>query len=171
VDQINQQQEDNAEPAKFIVYVHEFELNKPLELPEEYAMLDEYEGVEQYIIRGFRLNQKGQDHVRRIARELSRGATHHVTIERSATSRQWLSRYRYPVHWNSELDQHRRQVVINSLVELGIENASELVFVAPAYPEGLHSEEAAQAYDSMRSSNNQGGGSGAGNSGGGFGGF
>ena len=29
VDQIWQQQEDNAEPAKFTIYMHEFELNQP----------------------------------------------------------------------------------------------------------------------------------------------
>ena len=30
VDEANRMQEENAEPAKFIVYVHEFELNKLL---------------------------------------------------------------------------------------------------------------------------------------------
>ena len=88
VDEANRMQEENAEPAKFIVYCHEFELNKPFELPEEYAKSPQYDGIPEFILRGFRLNPYGQDHVKRIAYELGRGSFNQVVVERSETSKQ-----------------------------------------------------------------------------------
>ena len=173
VDEANRLQEDNAEAAKFIVYCHEFELNKPFELPAEYTKSKQYEGIPEFILRGFRLNPHGQDHVKRIAYELGRGTFSQVVVERSETSRQWITKFRFPVHWNSQLDEHRRQIVIDSLRVFGIQDPESIVVIAPAYPFGLDAGEAGQAYQQSLFNNSGGGGGGFGGGGlgGGGGGF
>ncbi len=177
VDQANRMQEENAEPAKFIVYAHEFELNKPFELPIEMASGESHEGVPKHFLRGFRLNQAGQDHVRRLAFELQRGTFDKIVVERSQTSKKWNSLYRYPVNWNAELDEQRRQIIVSALTALGVTEADLKVVVAPAYPFGLDSDEAAQAYQQLFSGGQQNGTNGSGGNqsasggGGGIGGF
>lgn len=168
VDEANRMQEENAEPAKFIVYCHEFELNKPFELPNDIADSPEFQRVPQSILRGFRLNPFGQDHVKMIAYELSQGSYPQVVVERSRTSKQWLTRHRYPVHWNAELDEHRRQIVIAALESFGVQDPAKMVVVAPAYPFGLDAEEAAQAYQTTLFNNSGSGGGGGRGGGGGF---
>ncbi len=186
VDQVNQTQEDNAEAAKFIVYMHEFELNVPFSISRELASTDEFRDVPREFARGFRLTPYGQDHVRQIARYLRRTANEaddgtvsyptNVVVERSNTSKRWLTKFRYPVHWNTELDEFRRKLIVESLLALDVQEADYIVQIAPAFPEGLHSQEAASAYSSSRSSGgrNRGaggqGGQGSGGFGGGFGG-
>ncbi len=211
VDQANQLQEDNAEPAKFIVYLHEFELNKNW----DYDHLDGFrlarhdedkradgepgeseisqmglstkeldklndEELEERIrrahhtnrIRGMRLTPYGEDHLRQIAALLQQGQMDLVVIERSNTSRRLDTRYHYPVHWNHDLDEVRRQLVVNTLVGLGVVDADALVVVGPAFPFGLNSDEASRAYQQgFQSGDGQYGyQSGRGGSNGGFGG-
>lgn len=76
--------------------------------------------------------------------------------------------HQFPVHFNSKLDQARRDIVVAALSTLGISDANDLVDVAPAFPEGLHSEEAMQAYQQNRFSNSNGNYGGGGGFMGGF---
>lgn len=66
-DQIMMQQEYNAEAAKFVLYMHEFELNR----------IDE-QGRE----RGWRLNDDGEDHLKQIAASIQTGVDYPVVVER-----------------------------------------------------------------------------------------
>lgn len=127
IDPIFQMQEENADAAKFVVYVHEFKLNK------------------------VRLNTAGEDHVKQIAHELQRGAPYPVVIERSFTSkRTWpgegQGRFNYPVHPNPELDNKRREAVVRALVALGVPDADRRVVVAPAFSQEYTNQEAERAY-------------------------
>jgi hypothetical protein len=124
-------QEENAEASKFVVYQHEFQLNK---------------GEAGDVLDGLRLNEEGEDHVRQIAGNLRQVVPCQVVVERSRTSERADTRYGYPVHYNAQLDNRRRMVVVNALVAMGIENADELVVVSPAYAEGLTGREAERAY-------------------------
>ena len=69
-----------------------------------------------------------------------------VIVERSDTSRQWETNHRFPVRRNDLLDEARRRLVVNALFQLGVPNADQLVVVAPAFPEGLNSQEASAAW-------------------------
>lgn len=169
VDQVNRVQEDNAEAAKFIVYAHEFEINQatdPDEFNQKRGIAGEFSYQNENRVRGFRLSPSGQDHLNQIAFYLQNysGVSQppSVIVERSETSRQWESNHRYPVRRNDLLDEARRRLVVNALYQLGIPNAEQIVVVAPAFPEGLNSQEAAQAW------NRSFGGFGGQNAGGGF---
>lgn len=144
-------QEENAEASKYVIYQHEFKLNQ---------------SEQGDVLNGLRLNEDGEDHVRRIAENLRRGVPYQVIIERSRTSERADTRYGYPVHYDPQLDNRRRLVVVNALIAMGIENADELVVVSPAYAEGLTGREAERAY--RRGLGFQGQGGGYGGSGGGF---
>ena len=124
-------QEENAEASKFVVYQHEFKLNQ---------------GEPGDVLDGLRLNEEGEDHLRRIAENLRRGAPYQVIIERSRTSERADTRYGYPVHYDPQLDNRRRLVVVHALIAMKIKNADELVVVSPAYAEGLTGREAERAY-------------------------
>lgn len=178
VDEANRTQEENAEVAKFIIYMHEFEPNIPNQAKlfrEESAIAGEFEFQTQDRIQGFRLNPAGQDHVRQIARSLIATQTQNlepdyvpyrlVVVERSDTSKRWQTVHRNPVHFNDKVDAARRQVVVNALTMLGVSNADQAVVVAPAFPEGLNANEASQAY--RRGFNYGGGQNGGGQNGGG----
>lgn len=157
LDQMNQIQEHNAEAAKFIVYMHEFEMNH-----------GQPDGSN---IGGYRLNAYGEDHVKQIAVDLKRGATFPVVVERSQTSVKAGTEYHYPIHFNSQLDDQRRQIVVRSLEMLGVPNAEQVVVVAPSFAEGYTAPEAARAYNqSLRGTNGSFGGN-MGSFFGGFGGF
>ena len=161
VDRVNRQQEENAEAAKLIVYMHEFEPNtrKHAELLQgESKVSSEFEYEVEDEPTGFRLTPKGQDHVRQIARILNRTnqvntngqiaqSSRSVIVERSNTSKHWNTLHRYPVHYNDELDETRRRIVVNALYALGVYYAEQMVVVGPAYPEGLNANEAASAYN------------------------
>jgi hypothetical protein len=154
VDQANRIQEDNSEAAKFIVYQHEFKLN---------------ELVDGQNVGGFRLNEDGEDHVRKIAEQLRHGVMYPVVVERSRSTAWPDTRFEYPVHFDAELDLKRRAVVVQSLTMLGVPDADQRVVVAPAFPQGYTSGEAAAAYNnSLRGG--LGGSGGGGFGGGGFGG-
>jgi hypothetical protein len=155
VDQLNQAQEENAEASKYVVYQHEFKLN----------VRDE----EGRVYPGVRLNEFGEDHVKRIAENIRRGAPYPVVIERNRTSVKEGTEYKYPVHFDPELDMRRREVVVRALNKMGIPDADTRVVVAPAFAEPLTAMEAQMSYG--RGIRNFGGGMGGGGGfGGGFGG-
>ena len=140
-DEIFRQQEDNAEAAKFVIYQHEFELNKP----EWELRVDEpYTGPE----RGFRLGPRGQDHVRQIARMLKSGITYPVIVERNNTTGRPQTQHKFAVHYGDQLDAARRDIVVRALQAMDVHNADSLVVVAPAFSPGINSDEAAQAWQS-----------------------
>ena len=88
----------SAEASKFVVYVHEFELN----------------GSRNGAATGYRLNTYGEDHVKQIAAALLAGATpQYVIVERSWTSTRDNTRFQYPIHVNDYLDMKRREVARN----------------------------------------------------------
>ncbi len=155
VDTINQRQEENAEASKYVMYQHEFQ-------PNEY---DETTGRES---GGLRLNEAGEDHLMQIALMLRKGSPYPVVIERSNTSVKADTEFRYPVHYNPELDLARRDVVVAALKRMGIEDAEYRVVVADDFAAPLTDSEASNAY---RTGINGGfGGFGGGGFGGGFGG-
>lgn len=154
IDQLNLTQENNAEAAKLVIFNHEFENN--LQDSPQTAIVDQnrpFEFQNPNRIRGLRLNADGLEHVQQIADFL----VHHppqsrptVVVERSRNSRKWETEHHYPVHFNPELDDLRRQLIVNVLLSFGIENATELVVIAPAFSTGLSAEEAAAAYQNSR---------------------
>ena len=142
VDQIMQIQEENAEASKFVIYQHEFELNKYKD------------GV---MISGVRLNEYGEDHVRKIAEGLRNGAPFPVVVERSQTSPKAGTEYEYPVHFNADLDMKRREVIVRALTRTGIADADTRVVVAPAFAQPLTGQEAEAAYSTGLWSGGMGG--------------
>ncbi len=130
-DDIWRMQEENAEAAKFIVYDHEFvapEVN------------------DGHTSGGWRLNAYGEDHVKQIAANLNRGDMYPVVVERSQISPEVDTEFKYPVHFNEELDVQRRRIVVASLAAMGVEDAEERVVVAPSFAEGITGTEARRAY-------------------------
>jgi uncharacterized membrane protein YgcG len=120
-----------------------------------------------------RLNEAGEDHLMQIALMLRKGAPYPVVIERSNTSVKADTEFRYPVHYNPELDLARRDVVVLALKRLGIEDAEYRVVVADDFAAPLTDSEASNAYRRGIQGFNQGGfggGFGGGGFGGGFGG-
>jgi hypothetical protein len=135
-DPVWQNQETNAEMADFIVYQHEFKKDS------------EY------------LNTGGEDHVKEIAARLLEGQDAQVVVERSDMSPRQNTRYEYPVHPNPKLDMRRREIIVRSLVAMGVLDADSRVVVAPSFAQGLRAGEAEQAFrNGMR---NVGGGMGGG---------
>lgn len=163
VDDANRRQEDNAEQAKFIVYVHEFELNKPRKESVKVWAVDPATGVNRprqiysRYQRGFRLNDYGREHIVMIADAIMHGAPHVVVVERSQTSKRADTVYEYPVHFNHHLDEQRRQTVVAALQSLGVEHAEQLVVIASAFPTGLSAEDALQAFSVTGSANRNSG--------------
>lgn len=152
-DQIMLMQEENAEAAKFVVYQHEFvDVQPHPDTPHSDLQLNEY----------------GEDHLRQIAASLRAGAPWPVVVERSQTSPKQSTQFKYPVHFNPDLDLRRREAVVRALVRMGIADADTRVVVAPAFSQGLSGMEASGAYAAGMSGG--GGGFGGGGMGGGFGG-
>ena len=116
VDEVNRMQEENAELAKLTMYVHEFEINMPVQTKDSQETEAEVAATGfQYItpdhVRGFRFTPYGQDHLWQIAQRLQQvmydggmpqgiESRYRVTVERSQTSKYWRTRHRYPVHFN-----------------------------------------------------------------------
>ncbi len=158
IDRVNQTQEENAEASKFVIYEHEFEVNVPLTHLEEDGVDNKFEYQPQERIRGFRLGPLGQTHVMQIANyivprqqnQINYQPPWNIVVERSTSSKRWDSRHRYPVHFNPELDEARRQTVVAVLTGLGVNNADQLVVVAPAFAEGLEAPVAAGTYQRSR---------------------
>lgn len=131
IDELNRVQEDNAEASKFILHQHEFELNR-LENGR--------------MVAGHRLNEYGEDHVKKIAEQLRRGVRYPVVVERSQTSIKPGTKYEYPVHFNPELDDIRREVVATALQSMGIADADQRVVVAPSAAQSIEDLEAEGAF-------------------------
>lgn len=155
LDESNRQQEENAEASKYVVYQHEFKLNRR----------DDSDPL-----NGLRLNEYGEDHVRRIAENIRRGASYPVLVERSQTSARPKTQYQYPVHFQPALDNKRREVVVGALIALGISDAEQRVIVAPALAHGYQSPEAEAAYRRGQARGGSGSGGFGGSRSGGFGG-
>lgn len=133
MDPLFEAQEHNAEAAKYVMYQHEFELPEFLNGRN---------------VNGYRLTPFGEDHIKRIAENLRRGATFPVVVERSDVSVDPNTQFRYPVHFNPELDMKRRLVVVRALQQLGIADADQRVVVAPAVAQSFTDSEAESAYRS-----------------------
>ena len=148
VDEVNLTQEENAELAKFTIYMHEFEINSPPVEEDQSASETVNRGTQ-----GYQLTDSGKDHVRQIARQLllassedGQTPSYQVIVERSNTSKLAATAYQYPVHHNSELDAVRRQMVVSALQGLGVTWAESCVIVAPAFATGMGATESAAAY-------------------------
>jgi len=154
VDQVNQQQEENAEASKFVLYEHEFEVNVPLAHPEDGEVEEKFQYQPEERLRGFRMTPLGEMHLMQIAEYIVARQMHQydyrprwgVVVERSTSSKRWETKHRYPVHFNPELDEARRQTVVMALTGLGVQNADQMVVVAPAFAEGLEAPVAAGTY-------------------------
>ena len=142
--QIWRSQEHNAEASDFVVHEHEFAL------------------------QGIRLNYAGEDHVKQIAARLHAGMQFPVIVQRSRHSVRPTDQYQYPVQLNPQLDMARREVVVQSLLAMGIADAEQRVVVAPALTPPYTAGEAQAAY--LQGLQSGFGGSGFGGGGGGFGG-
>lgn len=140
VDDINKKQEGNAEQSDFVIYQHEFTIDTD------------------------RLNVGGMDHVKQIAARLPAHPEFIVMIERSLTSVDDSSEYKYPVNRNSELDLKRREVVVRALAAMNVPDADQRVVISYALTPGQKATEAQRDYQQAL-------GGGYGGFGGGFGGF
>jgi hypothetical protein len=145
-DPIWRRQEAAGHASDLVIYQHEFDVN------------------------GDNLNTGGQDHLRSIAARLHCGVALPVIIERSSTSENPQSEFKYPVNPNSELDLRRRDMIVKSLVNMGIPHADNCVVVAPAMAEGITAVEAIRAYQNGVLENNSQNGNYGGTAGGAFGG-
>jgi len=144
-DQVWCQQERNAEASDFVIYDHEFQGD------------------------GVRLNTAGEDHLKQIVARLQAGQNFPVLVERTMSSADPDSQYKYPVHPNPKLDMARREVVVRAMTTLGVADAEQRVVVSPALTAGMSSSEAEAAYQAgMQGAGSNAGGMGLG---GGFGGF
>lgn len=151
-DEIWMKQEELGEASDFVIPTHEFKLHSQ------------------------RLNADGEDHVKEIALRLQSLSEMPVVIERSSNGNQ-SGQYKYPVNAEPDLDNQRREIVVRALHQLGVNNADELVVVAPAFATPAFGQEAEAAYyQSFQNTGSGGfggfggGGSFGGNFGGNFGG-
>ena len=156
VDQLGEAQEHNGEVFKYIVHQHEFDLN-------------DYEDGQRF--GGWKLNEYGEDHVKKIAENVKRGVPYPVVIERNNTSVKDGTKFAYPVHFDPDLDMKRRAVVVKALTRLGVTDAEQRVVVAPSFAQSITGREGIRAYyRGLRNFGGGGGGFGGGFGGGGFGG-
>lgn len=139
-DPIFENQVANAERSDFVVYQHEFQ------------------GETEF------LNTGGKDHVKQIAYRLQSGQDAQVLVERSMMAAREGTEFGYRVHPDPELDMRRRDIVVRSLLAMGVADADQRVVVSPALAPGITADEAESAYRTGLSG--WGGGPG-----GGFGGF
>jgi hypothetical protein len=139
-DPVFQNQIANAERSDFVVYQHEFQGQTEM------------------------LNTFGKDHVKQIAYRLRSGQDAQVLVERSMMSAREGTEFGYRVHPDPELDMRRRDIVVRSLLAMGVADADQRVVVAPALTPGFTADEAESAYRT-------GLGGWGGGPGGGFGGF
>lgn len=132
IDQFHQTQEANAEHSDFVIYQHEFALGSD------------------------RLNVAGMDHVKQIAARLPEFIDPRqanalqdgrlVIVQRSNNSEDEKSEFQYPVNPNPELDMQRREVIVRSLIAMGIPDADQRVVVSHALTPGQKATEAERDY-------------------------
>ncbi|HND51704.1 MAG TPA: hypothetical protein PLV92_04885 [Pirellulaceae bacterium] len=160
IDETFRIQEENAEAAKYVIYMHEFKLNESKPAGTNTG--------------GWRLNEYGEEHVRQIAVNIKRGDSYPIVVARSQTSSREDTEFGFPIHYNDDLDARRRHVVVAALQALGVPDADERVVVATPTAEGLEGIQAIRAYNRSMGGQRSGGGTwgwGMGGSGsGGFGG-
>jgi uncharacterized membrane protein YgcG len=144
-DPVWQQQESNAEASDFVVYEHEWTGNTT------------------------DLNDLGKTHVKQIAARALM-VPFPILVQQSSMTARPDTRYQFPVHNNEELDMQRRQLVVQALITMGVQDAEERVVVSPALTPGFESFEAERAYGIGFSGGGWGGWGGGGGGGGGFGG-
>lgn len=121
-DPIWQEQEANAEASDFVVHEHEFVGNSA------------------------RLNHGGEEHVKQIAVRAAE-TPFPVLVEPSSMTARPQDKYGFPVHGNDELDLARRQVIVNALASMGVDDAEDRVVVSPALVPGFEEFEAERAYN------------------------
>jgi hypothetical protein len=148
-DNIWQMHEGNAEMSDFVIYMHEFQLDKD---PTQ-------------------LNDAGKDHVKQIAARLHHHPEFLVLIQRSLTSIKPGTEFEFPVNPDPELDMRRREVVARSLAAMGVPDADQRVVVSHALTPGQKSIEAERDYNQALNAFGGFGGFGGGFGFGGFGGF
>jgi len=153
LNEINELQAENAEASKYVIYEHECSLPSG----DDYRLAD-----------AWRLNEAGEDHVKRIAVNLKRGDGFPVVVERSQISPKVESEFHYAIHGNEELDLKRRAVVVAALQAMGVEDADDRVVIAPAFAEGLSGAEANAAYNRSLNGVGRSGFGGSGSSGAGI---
>ena len=90
-----------------------------------------------------------------------------VLIERSNTSIDEGTEFEFPVHPNPQLDLERREVIVRSLVAMGIPDAEQRVVISNALTPGQKATEAERDY--QRGFSGGFGSGGYGGYGGGFG--
>ncbi len=144
-DPVWQNQEANAERSDFVLREHEFMLDSEF------------------------LNTAGEDHLKQIAFRLAAGQGGPVIVERSRHSARPNTAHEYPVHPNPDLDMRRREVVVRSLIAMGIPWADEWVVVAPDLAPQYRAGEVEATYHG-HGHQRRGAGRGAGAAGGVFGG-
>jgi uncharacterized membrane protein YgcG len=147
-DPVWQQQESNAEASDFVIYEHEWTGNTT------------------------DLNHAGMDHVKQIAARAPM-VPFPILVEQSSMTVRDDTEYKYPVHNNEELDMSRRELIVQALLDLGVQDAETRVVVSPALTPGFESFEGERAYNfgfGLWGGRGFGGGFGGGGFGGGFGG-
>lgn len=136
-DNITRLQEANAEASDFVIYEHEFQGDSA------------------------RLNEYGQDHIKQIAARVAR-VPFPIVVEKSKISPREGTVHGYPVHSNEALDLARRDVLVQALSQMGVNDAERRVVVGYPYGPGYTDFEAERAYGGGISSFGGGGGGGAG---------
>ena len=121
-DGVWQDHELHGEASDFVVYQNEFQKSSA------------------------RLNTLGEDHVKEMAFRLTQGQDFAVIIERSMTAPRNETEHKYPIHPDPVLDMQRRDIIVRSLVALGVKDADQRVVVAPALAAGYTAVEARAAY-------------------------
>ena len=121
----------------------------------------------EFVADSAELNTLGEDHVKEIAHRLVQGQDFPVMVERSMTTSRSTTEHEYPIHPNPVLDMQRREIIVRSLVALGVQDADQRVVVSPALAAGYPAEQARAAYQQGQF----GGGFGLGGFGRGAGGF
>lgn len=144
-DPIYRQQEANAEASDFVVYEHEFQGNSA------------------------RLNDAGEDHVKQIAARVEK-TPFPVIIAQSKITPRPETVHKYPVHHNEELDLRRREVIVQALGSMGVQDAEKRVVVGRALTFPYTDAEGERAYSQGILGWGIGGMGGMGGGGGGFGG-
>lgn len=147
-DPIWQQQESNAEASDFVVHEHE------------------------WVGNSIELNAAGVDHVKQIAARAA-AVPYPIIVERSSMSVKPGTKYQFPVHGDEALDLERRNLLVQALLQLGVQDAEQRVVVGPALTPGFEEFEGERAYNmGFGGMGGMGGmlGGGMGGMGGGFGG-
>lgn len=146
-------QESHGEASDFVIYEHEFQRDR------------------------LRLNSAGEDHVTQIAVRLNEGANYPVVVERNHSSIKEGTEFEYPVNEDPQLDNRRRELIVEALTAMGVPDADRRVVVAPELTEGFEDFQAERVYQQFGFSGfgfgglGTGGFGGFGGFGGGFGGF